>query len=205
MEYTDRKLYPIFKPLRDKFKPFGIPWQKLMLTIFATIVSFGLAMATGGIKHEVKTEYTKSEHATLTSEYESVYTSICSLDYQKQRQGNTSYEDMELTTPQKETVEKARAYGITADMTKEEVDELVPNYHKVKQPIAPDWLRIGIGAGLPLLIGCSLFIEVNRTSASRELKRIIAFNQSQKFYKNCPLTYVENQGLDYFDELLAKR
>lgn len=201
MELGERKLYPIFKPLRDKFKPFGIPWHKLLITIFVTIVGFGLAMATGGIKHDVNTAYTKAEYSTLTSEYESVLTSITSLETQKQRQGKKTFDEMELTSAQKETVEKARAYGITAGMSKEEVDKLVPTYHKVQEPFAPDWLRFAVGAGLPLLIGCSLFIEVNRTSASRELSRILQYSKRQKFYKNHPISYVHRRDIDYFTEL----
>ena len=202
MEPTERKLYPIFKPLRDKFKPFGIPWQKLLLTIFAMLIGFSLALVSGGITHEVKAAYSKSEYATLVSEYESVHTALTSLEYQKQREGKKTFDEMELTSTQKETVEKARSYGITADMSKEEVDAIVPTYHKIDEPIAPDWLRIAVLAGIPLFTGCALFIEVNRTSASRELSRMIRFKRSQKVYKNRPISYVERNGYNYFDELL---
>ncbi len=195
---------PIFKPIRGKYKPLGIPVSKWFIMIAVALVMLFVAWSTGSITHNVSVPYTKAEIATLSSEYINTNTTLASLDKQRQMQGLDSISEMDLTQAQRETIANAREYGITVGMSEDEVYNLVPKEHSVEEPVIPDLIRYFVLLILPISIFLLLFIEVNRTSAYKELKRLVAYHQSQKHYKSKPITYVEQEcQTDYLGAVLT--
>lgn len=193
---------PIFKPLRSKFKPLGVPVSKFLAVIAVSLIGLGLAFLTGNITHNVEVKYTDAEYLTLTNDYENTYTALVNLEAQRDAQGVSDYALMKLTGAQQDTLSAAEEFGITTSMTKDQVDSMVPTTHFVSQPVIPDPVRfIGL-VGLPFFIGIALFAEINSTSAYREIKRAIKWYQSPKVYKNHPIDYVERKtGKSYWEAL----
>ena len=204
MPETDRVYRPIFKPLRDKFKPFGVPAGKFLLVMGITAGGLALALATGGIQHRVSVPYTAAEHQTVLSEYESAATALDGVEAQRIAQGAPDYSSMELSSAQAEAVEKAAELGLTAGMSDEQVALAVPEEHVVSEPVFPDALRFAVLVALPALVGFSLFLEVNRTSAYKELKRAARWAGSQKTFKSRPIDYVERRTGGSYWEALAR-
>ena len=200
----DRVTRPIFKPLRDKFRVFGIPVMKFFLILAVGIACVGIAAGTGAWQHTVTQSYTSAEMQTLKNDYSSTLTALTSIESQRQRLGASSYEAMELSGTQKETLAKANELGITASMTSEEAEALVPTSHSASVPVIPDAVRYFVIVGFPVIAMFALFMEMNRTSLYKELKRTWRGINSQKVYKSRPIEYVERvTGESYWAALPA--
>lgn len=191
-EYGDEHVTrPIFKPLRDKFRVFGVPVMKFFLILGIAIACVGIAAGTGAWQHTVTQSYSTAELQTLKSEYSSTLTALASIEAQKQRAGASSYSEMSLSNDQKETIAKAKELGITATMTSSEAEALVPTSHSASVPVIPDAVRYFVIVGFPVVGMFALFMEMNRTSLYKELKRTWRGINSQKVYRNRPIEYVE--------------
>lgn len=204
-EYSEEHVTrPIFKPLRDKFRVFGVPVMKFFLILGVGIACVGIAAGTGAWQHTVTQSYTSAELQTLKSEYSSTLTALASIEAQRQRAGASSYSELSLSNDQKETIAKAKELGITATMTSSEAEALVPTSHSASVPVIPDAVRYFVIVGFPVIAMFALFMEMNRTSLYKELKRTWRGINSQKVYKSRPIEYVERvTGESYWAALPA--
>lgn len=193
---------PIFKPLRDKFRVFGVPVVKFFIILGIGIACLGISAATGMWQHEVERAYSASEMQAQRSEYSSTLSALATIESQRTRQGASSYDEMSLNSMQKETVSKAKELGITASMTSEQAEALAPTTHIVSEPVVPDPVRFIVITALPVIVLFVLFMETNRTSLYKEIKRAWKWANSQKTYRNRPIEFVERKtGESYWDAL----
>lgn len=199
---TEAVTRPIFKPLRDKFRVFGIPVGRFFVILAIAIALVGIAAGTGSFQHTVQASYSASELTTLKNDYTSVLTALQALEQQRAKKAVATYEELDLTSTQKETVAKAKELGITASMTTEDAEALVPRTHSVNEPVVPDPIRYIFIVGLPVVVMFVLFMETNRTSMWQELRRCWRWLGSQKTYRNRPIDFVEREtGKTYWDAL----
>lgn len=198
----ERVTRPIFKPLRDKFRVFGVPVMKFFIILAVGVCCLGISAATGMWQHDVERAYSASELQTLRNDYSSTLTALASIESQRTRQGASSYDEMSLNSMQKETVSKAKELGIAASMTSEQAEALVPASHIVSEPVIPDPVRYILITAVPVIVLFVLFMETNRTSLYKEIKRAWKWANSQKTYRNRPIEFVERKtGESYWDAL----
>lgn len=201
---TEHVYKPIFKPLRDKFKPFSVPLGKFFGILGVCAAGIALAVLLGNWTHPVEERFTAAELANVKAEYENVYTTLSNIDEALEAQGITDYDDEDLDETQLGVIERAKELGITSRMTEEQALAKMPTTHYVEEVVLPDWFRFLAFGGLPAIIGFALFMEVNRTSAYKELKRAFEFQRSQRNYPSLPIDYVEREtGADYFEAVLG--
>lgn len=198
------KMQPIFEPLRGKYKPFGIPMSKVFGILGVLALGIVLSFLLDLWQHEVDIAYTPIERNTIYQEYQSLATTMASLEAQRDADGAFTFESMNLTPLQLSSISTARELGITGDSTSEYLQSIVPVSHRGYQPVIHWIVRIVFLIVLPFVAGVVLFIEPEgmRTSAWREFKRMHKFAKSQKVYKSLPMTYVERStGVPYFEAL----
>lgn len=199
-----RETRPIFKPLRTRYRVFGVAISKFLIILAAGLVGLGLAFATGSIQHQVQVAYTSAEKQTIAGDYESIANAMTTIEKQRAGQGASTYSEMELTSQQRETIAKANQYGIKAGMTSDQLEELVPKQHTVSQPVVPDVVRYILLIGVPVVVLFTLFVEINRTNMLKEITRALKWANSQKVYRNRPIEYVEREcGKSYWEALGA--
>lgn len=199
-----RETRPIFKPLRTRYRVFGVAISKFLIILAAGLVGLGLAFATGSIQHQVQVAYTSAEKQTIAGDYESIANAMTTIEKQRAGQGASTYSEMELTSQQRETIAKANQYGIKAGMTSDQLEELVPKQHTVSQPVVPDVVRYILLIGVPVVVLFTLFVEINRTNMLKEITRALKWANSQKVYRNRPIEYVEREcGISYWEALGA--
>lgn len=199
-----RETRPIFKPLRTRYRVFGVAISKFLIILAAGLVGLGLAFATGSIQHQVQVAYTPAEKQTIAGDYESIANAMTTIEKQRAGQGASTYSEMELTSQQRETIAKANQYGIKAGMTSDQLEELVPKQHTVSQPVVPDVVRYILLIGVPVVVLFTLFVEINRTNMLKEITRALKWANSQKVYRNRPIEYVEREcGTSYWEALGA--
>ena len=121
-----RETRPIFKPLRTRYRVFGVAISKFLIILAAGLVGLGFAFATGSIQHQVQVPYTSAEKQTIAGDYESIANAMTTIEKQRSGQGASTYSEMELTSQQRETIAKANQYGIKAGMTSDQLEGLVP-------------------------------------------------------------------------------
>lgn len=186
-------MQPIFRPLKDKWKPFGMPIPKLLATTGVAFLGFLLSLALGNWTHAVEVKYTQSEYNALVTEYTAVQANVANLEAQRKLKGLSSIEDLELNMTQLDRWKRAKEIGITPATTEEQAIEMVPASHTVQEPVLPQFPRNLVLVGGPFVVGIGLFIEIQRTSLYSELKRRIRYEASQKKYRNAPIEYVERE------------
>lgn len=199
-----RQLQPVFRPIRLRFMPFGIPLGKMFGIIAAALAGLFLAVAAGSLTHEVEHRYSAQEQAEIQADYRSTWTALCSIERQRGAEGAGAYGDMDLTALQRQTLEAAAARGIDAYMTEDEVEALAPATYSAREPWIDAAPRFLLLVGSPVLVGAVLFMEVNRTSLWAEVRRSRTFARSQKSYPSRPVEYVEREtGTGYLEQLAA--
>lgn len=194
---AERSMQPIFRPLKGKFKPFGIPWYILLGIVATVICGLVATVATGSITHAVEAEYSASETVNMKATYLEVESELMRIEAVAREKG-VRISDLELSAEQRATLEKASEMGLRVGMTEDEVAAAMPKTHQVQEPLFPTWLRAALFMALPAIVGVSLFIEVNRTSLWRELLRWRAYRKAQREFRSLPITYVERAcGMPY--------
>lgn len=203
---SSRVTRPIFKPLRSRFRVFGIPAAKFIAIVLAGVLGVVLATVTGDLRHDVREPYTQDQMEQTLSDYQQTLSQLQEIEAMRVAQGVASYEDLSLTAPQADVVEEARDAGIGADMTTSQLAAIVPSYHVESEPLVPDVVRYVALAGLPVVVMVVLFMEINHTSALKEARRYMRWASSQKTFKSRPVAYVEREtGESYWDAVLDVR
>ena len=199
-----RRLQPVFRPIRLRFMPFNIPLDKMFGIIAAALAGLFLAVAGGGVTHQVEHRYTTQERAAVQADYRSTWAALCSVERQRGAEGAAGYEEMDLTASQRQTVETAARLGVDPYMTEDEVSALAPSSYSAEEPWLDAVPRFLILVGAPVLVGAVLFMEVNRTSLWDEIKRARAFERSQKRYPSQPAEYVERETCRRYLEAIVE-
>lgn len=203
-QVANRVTRPIFKPLRSRFRVFGIPAAKFIAIVLAGVLGVVLATVTGDLRHDVREPYTEDQMEQTYEEYQDTLAQLQEIEAMRVAQGAGSYDDLSLTAPQADVVEEARDAGMSAGMTKPELASIVPTYHVESEPIVPDVVRYVVLAGLPVVVMVVLFMETNHTSALKEARRYMRWASSQKTFKSRPVAYVEREtGESYWDAVLG--
>lgn len=199
----ERVYQPIFQPLRKTYKVFGIPAMTLLAIVGVCIVGFAAAYMLGNVKVAGYRPLTNAEAAAYVSELREDQEVLQKVEAQREALGIQGYAALSLTEEQQEALERCAKEGIFADSTEADLAELVPPRVEEERELVPAVWRYLLLIGLPALVGCALFMEINRTSLYREARRAIAFSRSQKRYRNLPMTYVEREtGRSYWEAVL---
>ena len=206
---NSNKQQPIFEPLRGKFKPFGIPMSKVFGILLVLVIGVSCSFLLDLWQHETEIPYSSIEQQSILQDYQSLATTMASLESQRDADGLLTIEAMKLTSSQLAAISKAQELGITGDSTIEYLQSIVPQTYIGNRPVVPWLIRIVFLIVIPFIAGVSLFIEPEgmRTSAWRELKRMRRFKKSQKTYKCLPMSYIERTtGIPYYEALqIAQR
>lgn len=190
---AEHELQPIFRPLRAKFQPFGIPAGKFLGIIGVAFIGVVLAVATGNITHVVERPYDNDDLFNLELEYRNLQKSLNNIEAERVAGNYESYSDMKLDADQKDTIKECQKRGIQGDMSRKQLDALIPETHMVTEPVMPGPFRAILFVALPVIALVSLHMEINRTSLWKELKRAIAYAKSQKEYRSRPISFVERE------------
>lgn len=199
----DRALSPIFKPIRDRFKPFGLSVPVILGIIGACLLGLMVTVALGNIKHDVEREYTQAELVNIKAEYTNIATDVTDISLRAEKEG-VKVSDLKLSGDEQKTMALAAERKIKSGMSSDEIDSILPRKHIVQEDLIPAWLRAFAFIAGPAIVGVALFIEVNRTTLMRELMRGRKYARSQKQYRNRPMTYVEREcGCTYWEACAA--
>ena len=182
---------PIFKPLKDRFKPLGVALPRMFLIIGVTIFGAILAVCLGAFKHEVKVPYTDAERTVILTDYINNQSTITSLDMQRQQRGLESVSELDLTQDQIKAIEYAKEHGIRIGMSEEELASLVPVDHYAEQEYVHIAVRLLLLCGVPLAVGFGLFVELDGVCFYGIQKRRLAWKRTQKIYRDDPIEFVE--------------
>ena len=182
---------PIFKPLKSKFKPLGVPISRFMAIVGTCLVGLLVAYLLGGIQFTHEVSYTQPERQALFEQLLDCRRDLQKAELACENQGVSAIGEASLSDATREGAETALAYGLSSNSSDEEVATLTPARHEETFGIGKLWQRVALLVGLPAVIGFGLFIEIRGTSLYSELMRMLIWRRSQKMYRNLPMTYAE--------------
>lgn len=182
---------PIFKPLKSKFKPLGVPIARFAAIVGTCLAGLLAAYLMGGIQFTHEVAYTQPERQALFEELLDCRRDLQKAELACEDQGAETLGEASLSDATREGAETALRLGISSGSTDAEVAELTPARHTVTFGIGSMWQRVALLVGLPAVVGFGLFIEIRGTSLYSELTRMLAWRRSQKTYRNLPMTYAE--------------
>lgn len=199
----EQDLQPIFGELHTDFKIFGIPAMTLLGIVGACFAGFLLAYALGAVTTTVERPLTSSEVSEFVASAKADQKVLQQVEAQREALGVEGYAALSLTAEQQEALDRCAKDGIFVDSTEAELAQLAPaTVPEVKEAI-PGLPRYVVLIGLPAIIGCALFMQINRTSLYREMTRMLAYRRSQKKYRNLPITHMEREtGKGYWEAVL---
>lgn len=201
---NEHYIQPIFQPLRVVYKVFGIPAMTLLGIVGVCAVGFVIAFMLGNVTTPVERELTSAETAAYVREYQADQEILQQVEAEREALGVQGYAALSLTEDEQAALDRCAKIGIFTDSTEAELAALAPTTLVEEQEVFPRFWRYLILIGGPAIIGAALFMEINRTSAYREIKRRIAFNRSQKNYRNLPMSFVEREtGKGYWDAIIS--
>lgn len=197
---TENQLQPIFKPLKAKFQPLGIPATKAIGIVICAFMGFVLAAVLGNWKQTIDKPYTANERAAIEREYESLITQVASVERHIAQSGMLT-SDANLNQTQKDLLQKARDLGISSNMTSEQLLAAVPKSRLVQEEVIPAFWRFMLFPSIPIFIGVVLFFDAGRTCLYSELKRLYAYSLRQKQYMSYPLKYIDKKMGTHLSQL----
>ena len=159
---NEHVIAPIFRPLRARFQPLGIPAGKFLIIILVAMLGVVVSLLLGFWTHDVEVEYNTQERQALLSDYQNIARLAASTEEQLVMAAGDGA--VSITDSQAEILQEAQELGIRSDMTSDELEAIVPTARIENQPVIPLFVRLAVLAVLPTILLVVWFMELNRTS-----------------------------------------
>lgn len=183
---------PVFKPLKTRPMVAGVGVPEFFKILFATLVGIALFFALGGWTHVVSVPTTQAEALAKLSELQSLQGAVSKADKLFASTGATAVTEIDLSAEDAEAYRRAVGLGITADTTRDELLELVPETIEQKQPIIPDVPRGIVFIAVPFFLSLGMLIEYQRScSLRKDLKRVMKNARKQHVFITQPKKYLK--------------
>ena len=192
---ADEQTMPVFKPMRRRRMLLGLGLKEWMRVATSLLLGAFLALSLGGWTHTADIPLTATD---LQEEYGRLSAAQAALQKSERLMASLGIDDvraMDLTSEERALASEALSLGITSDMGRDEITELIPKTREQTVPVIPDIPRWMLCLGLPLALSVLMSVEVSHnTNLSKEAKRLIAHLRSQRVYTSMPKAYARKES-----------
>lgn len=189
---SDETTMPVFKPMRKRRMLLGLGLKEWIRVACALLVGAALAFSLGSWQHSTEVSLTATELQEIYGRYSLYQSALQKAEQMKTASGASDTAALDLTADERARIAEAHVLGITADMDRDELAELIPKSERRTMPVIPDIPRWMACLGIPLVLAVLLNVEVSHnTTLSKEVARVIAHMRSQRVYTSKPKAYLK--------------
>ncbi len=182
---------PVFKAMRRRRMLLGLGLREWMRVGLALLLGAAIALALGGWRHEADVQLTATEIQEQYGRYGLYQSALQKAERMAEATGVDNVSALDLTADERSQIAEARMLGITADMDREALADLVPKSERRVVPVVPDIPRWMACLGTPLVLTVLLNVEVSHnTTLSKEAGRFASFMRSQRVFLSEPRAYM---------------